>query len=825
MNQMFNHFNGAELPHLTLCKPNKDRLYSLGLAYTIKETLKYNAQSTLEFVYPKYAENKITLASTADPAYDFIRGKMLVQIDDRFYIINSCPEDSTGATPYKTVSCLSLEAEMLAHRVLGLSGTYQFLPLLQLVLGLCPSWKVGNIDPTLLPLYRTFDTTTGGNNSTLYAFLTTEAEKAYNCVFSFDSYTKTVSAVANLVPYPSTNITVSFDNLTTKTEYKEISEEICTALSCYGGDGLDIHYVNPLGNNVIYNFDYFKNTEWMSQGLIDVLNLWETKVEANRDTYVSQLTALETLDGEMTVLLADLSDMNSQLYSLDMVKDAKSQQGLDTSAINAQIKTQKAAIASKNTDIAAKQKNIDSLRISLREIVHNLFFTAQVSYINIKDDIASITDLLTSISVNWTNVYNANSTYPGFSNTLLTTKTPVITALIVTAQNENNALYNYLAAGFSSYPPSSSIITNIKNMIHTEITTLTSLFGTFQSIIPSTAVTILLDEIITEMTSFLTIVDYTFYMNDLQYLELSQYIFENSYTNQYIIMTNTLTPAQVQTQSQGLYDCGKIILERTSVPRYEFTGEFGNLMALPEFSTFAEQLDVGKVITVVKGDDKAINAVLLTMSITYDNPNSFAMTFGNSLRLDDPTFIYTDLIGPITTIPGPTGTGLGTIPAPNPITLPPLPIWTIPTIPIPTFPVISIPGLFGANGTDKTYTWPIGSPAIGGIGGPRMPTNCYIKNVYAYIIGGTSAAFNLEIRQSPETPTTPLMTSDLTVSPGGTWGQNVFPAPLLSVGSWLWVDINNVTGAVDTLVICVAVTPIFTTTTTTTGAYPVAGSG
>ena len=813
MNSFFNAFNQAEIPSLTLCKPNKDKLYSLALANTTKEVLKYNAQSTLDFVYPKYIENPMTGVKTEDPAYDSIKGKMLINIgDERYYIINSCPESSTGGTPTKAVSCLSLESEMLGHRITGFTGTYQFLPLLQLVLGLAPSWTIGYIDHTLLSLYRTFNST----NVTMYAFITTDMSKAFNCVFTFDSFTKTVSATANLVPYPITPIIVSFDNLITKVEYKEITEEICTALSCYGGGGLDIHYVNPLGSNIIYNFNYFKLTEWMTQGLINALNLWEAKVTSNHDNYVTQLTNLETYDGEMVTLLADLSDMNAQLFSLQNVKDARTQQGLDTSDIDTQISQQRKAISSKNTDIASKQKNIDTLRIALRKIVHSLFFTSQVSYINFKEDVANITISLTSISTNWTNIYNSSSTYPEFNNNTLTSKTPTINNLIISAQNKNTTLLNYLSAGLPAYPPSSNIITTLKAYINDEISTLNSLYGTFSSIIPSTAVTTLIDQLVTELTAYLDIISYPSNMTDAQYLELSSYIMENSYTNENIIMTPTLTPAQVQIQAQGLYDCGEIILGRTCVPRYEFTGEFGNLMALKEFSTFANQLDIGKVITIIKGDDTTITAVLLTMSITYDNPSNFSMTFGNSLRLDDPTFIYSDLLGPITPTPilGVTGINLSNIPSipisditiPS-ITVPTLPSFTIPTIPMPTMP--SIPSLGSLiNGETKTFTWVVANPIVGGIPGPRIATDCTMLNFYSQPIGGTSVSYNIEVRNIPSVPGRNVVPADfISYSPYAS-GQVGFTSPIIYAGDWLWLDISDVQGSPTQFVLTFMVAPI-----------------
>jgi len=68
MNQLFNYYHGVELPTLVLRTPSKDKLYSLPLAYSIRAVYKFNAQSTLDFNYPKYSYNPSTVLLTASIA-------------------------------------------------------------------------------------------------------------------------------------------------------------------------------------------------------------------------------------------------------------------------------------------------------------------------------------------------------------------------------------------------------------------------------------------------------------------------------------------------------------------------------------------------------------------------------------------------------------------------------------------------------------------------------------------------------------------------------------------------------------------------------------
>lgn len=47
---------------------------------------------------------------------------------------------------------------------------------------------------------------------------------------------------------------------------------------------------NPLGTNVMYNFDYFANTNWMSVGLVSAIQTWKAKVETQQTNYSNLLT-------------------------------------------------------------------------------------------------------------------------------------------------------------------------------------------------------------------------------------------------------------------------------------------------------------------------------------------------------------------------------------------------------------------------------------------------------------------------------------------------------------------------------------------------------
>jgi hypothetical protein len=101
----------------------------------------------------------------------------------------------------------------------------------------------------------------------------------------------------------------------------------------------------------------------------------------------------------------------------------------------------------------------------------------------------------------------------------------------------------------------------------------------------------------------------------------------------------------------------------------------------------------------------------------------------------------------------------------------------------------------------KTYTWPIGSPAIAGIPGVKLPENCVVVKISAYVTGGTSATFNIEHGFGVGPGGDDLMSEDLVALTTDTVITD-FPSPELSENEWLWVDISGVEGFPTWLTIC-----------------------
>jgi len=372
MQQNFDFYDQFEQPQITLLNPDRTELYSLGTIEGGQLEWRYNALSRFRFTAYK------TIDEVDNEYYDFLQHRRLISVENiGYFIITDITEGSDGITEFKEIVVDSQEAEFINKKVTVFSGTFEFYDpitpagtLVGTLLAYVPGWSVGTIDADLWGLYRSFDV----SDTTLYEFMMTEVSQAYQAVFYFDTINKTVNARYVPDTPTATDIFLSFDNLIEKTEIKEITSELVTALTVYGGGDLDILTVNPLGTNTIYNFEHFETTDWMSQGLIDALDTWEALIVSNQITYANKLTQLKDENENLRALESELADLTAELVALQGVQGARIQQGLDISSIASQVSSKEAEIVSKNSEITTSEGLIAGYIVDLTAINTTLSF-------------------------------------------------------------------------------------------------------------------------------------------------------------------------------------------------------------------------------------------------------------------------------------------------------------------------------------------------------------------------------------------------------------------------------------------------------------------
>lgn len=506
---------------MILCNPDETKLHSL-IATNRRAILRYNDVSELFLTVNATYENSLASTSDINKAilnyYDKIESKRLILVDEiGYFVITSVEETDDGISRWKDISAKSIQSTLSSKLIKNIKGTYNFYnPEIQvdengnpnsfiaLVISLCPGWSVGTIDSVLCNKYRSIE----ANNQGLLSYLYDYIENAYQCIIEFDILNKTISAtsVETLTNTPTeTSIYLSFDNVLQNVNINQDTNNIQTKLYVCGKD-MDISRVNPLGTPYIMDFHYYKTTEWMSQSLIDALNVWETKIENYMDledplSYPSKMVELYDLLDELQTLQSNLADYQNQLEMYESVKDARKKNGL-----------------------------------SYRDL------TSPMNKIN-------------------TNIANTQSAITAKNNEI-TTKRGELAVINEDVKMENN---------FTSE----------------------------------------------------------------QLFVLDRYISEDVYTTDNYIITSQMTNQDIIGFANDLYSEGKLKLYRRAEPSVSLSINSSNFIFKKDFEIFTQQIKLGCVINIEKGDENVIRPLLHEIEIPWDNPSDFNIKCGDRFRIEE----------------------------------------------------------------------------------------------------------------------------------------------------------------------------------------------
>jgi hypothetical protein len=309
--------------------------------------------------------------------YNMLTSYMRIEIQDLcVFQILSPAETNNGIRKSKTITCNSLEYDFNRKTISSVDSTYNFYSIdededtvMSIIMSYIPNWSIESIDSDLYDMYRTFDLT----DISLYQFMMTNVEEAYECVFTFDTINRTITATAFANVSQSSDIFLSFDNLVNELEITEDSDAFVTCLEVYGYDDLSINLVNPLGK-YIYNFQHFTGTignsdvNYMSDELIEAVSTWELLVEGYQESYANYLTDRKALVVERVALEAELTDLESEYDALEVVRDALLEADESATSTNTEMTAKQTEIDDKEEEIDDKQDEIDAIDTILDDI-------------------------------------------------------------------------------------------------------------------------------------------------------------------------------------------------------------------------------------------------------------------------------------------------------------------------------------------------------------------------------------------------------------------------------------------------------------------------
>lgn len=388
----YNVLNQVERPELFLANPNQSIIGCLKQNTELVFDLYLNNISKMSFRYYKYIDG------IENPFYGKIENLMtILAVGISWFQVTSVDEQNDGGNPYLEIECSSLENEFTTKRLtsfgqLGSSDdwdggldlyklydiTNTSKSIMHIVLAQLPSWSIGTIDSTINNGWRSFT----DDDIDAYSFLTGSVSETYDCIFIFDTFSKTVSAYSLDSLNNHTGIILSYRNLIKNVNFKSNANDIRTRMAVYGGDdrgngNLNIIPCNATGTSIIENYDYY--IDKMSSGLQSAYNSYKNAYNTNSSKLSSVLNTLGTLYDELNSLEYKSPTIDSEDWSqyglahLLEFQDKYStimSESLSNSTVYAQNRTKYNAITAqvniRKQEVATKQSQINA-QIALRD--------------------------------------------------------------------------------------------------------------------------------------------------------------------------------------------------------------------------------------------------------------------------------------------------------------------------------------------------------------------------------------------------------------------------------------------------------------------------
>ncbi len=334
-----------EIYELILCKPNKQQIGILNDTIIDEIKLSYVGISSIKFKLPRYVVHNHEKMQT--PHWDDVVGDYLLLVNGDMYFMVSQPEVVIDANKkeYKSFQCYSLEHELNKRTVRNYDSTkvYSFegiwsedysnelfrevlppdrnnpetgefesfpierMPILNYLTSIT-TWNIGYVNPKFLAKRRTFAFT----EATIYAIMK-EVQMSYNCLFTFDTLTKTID-VLDIDEYSvDSGILITESSYIKSFKEKFDHDSLVTRLKVYGKDDITLRDYNPLGTTYLEDYSYYKNLKYMNQELIDALEVYEALVESKEPEIISINNQIDALYSGQTASSEEVRDINLKL--------------------------------------------------------------------------------------------------------------------------------------------------------------------------------------------------------------------------------------------------------------------------------------------------------------------------------------------------------------------------------------------------------------------------------------------------------------------------------------------------------------------------------
>lgn len=506
------------------------------------------------------------------------------------------------------------------------------------------------------------------DSTTMHRFLTQDVEKYFECLILFDIEKKQINAYRVENIGKDTNIHIGFRNLQNTNSITVDESSIFTRLNVRGGDDLTIRYVN-FGLDQIENIEYFLNTKYLPEELIEKYKLWLSDVESVRYDYID----LSRKYNEQLEIISELKD-RVPLDACSTDWDSFSLEELEQKKQD--YEAQKLAIEKMFTD-ADGEVDYDALQASDLASDYNQIINVIIPNIESaiwNKDIISEEDKKEKVEdTDWSHygldeLYAKMQSYEGLRSSLIQLGYNVPwTEESNNAQDYHEARYheyldlcNQLDPAYSgscaeAYEQRKQEVSDaealrdqysaqrqeIASSVYKETWKHYSPASSIQADLDNNGTLTFTSEAVVDENGVLSLTNSEMQLSDDGTIETTGYInftekdlsllnklyYDNDYVNENMFLVSSDTQVTAIDEQQKLYDAAVNDLSSSSQPQFKYSTTLDNFLAITQYSDFSKELDVGNYIRLDVRDDYQVK--LRVISITF-NP----MAFDNDLSIE-----------------------------------------------------------------------------------------------------------------------------------------------------------------------------------------------
>lgn len=632
-------------------------LCALGDALDVSATFNYNEVSELTFSIPAQVDGQPIAY------YDLVVGMRIVDwVGIGQFILNNPQVTTDGVREVKECKAYSLEYE-LNYKTLYLDdGTYKFWDIdttkqADTILGiLCselPSWHVGNVDVDLTLKYRTLSV----ENATVYGCIKDTLQETYQCIFDFDTYARAINVRSVNSIVRSRPVYLSLDNVVKEIQVQENTDDLCTCLDVNGASDVDIRSVNPMGNNKLYNLDYFMQASYFSADMIAKWESWKATYEAKKEEYY-QLTIDKVMkESRLEAERAEATELSNELVSLEtlMATYVELLAARDDATVVAKLTDVKAQIEAKKAEQVAQEAVIQSLITDIEALYEQQVQVNQAcafSSFFSEDELLVLDRYMKYGTISEESfVYKEVGSYVaddqtvkggGVQGTLVSTSLEAVTsgdkvfyhvfdgtlnlsytdtdnqAVVLSAVVQQGAIENGGSDNLITAHLGSGTLIRGDTAVSFQTACVTLILGAVTFSVDSTTA----EEVTTSTVS----------------------ITPDASTATRLYFSRDTSEFERRSVEWDLMEYGEQCLFDLCSPSYTFQIESVNFLALSDFVTFRNQLTLGDKVYVELSEGKIYQPILIGVSVSLDDMTSFTLTFGDKYASNDSSFKLVDLL-------------------------------------------------------------------------------------------------------------------------------------------------------------------------------------